>query len=598
MIKIRRLFAYIKNNLRLKIAILFIFLVLIPVMFLGIINARLISRETENILISNTKEITMKQLERLDDLYNRTNELAVQFMLNAEFKNRLKNYDGTLDLQGVENYNYIRNELNNVMIQRSEYSNLAILPIKCRNFTDKNLQPFITVNYLGDPAEIIRTPWYQKAVYTFDIPCLIKRTSADETDQTAGADLVFISAVKNLEIDKKLGTVCIFIPSYKIDSIFSSFDTSMQYEQIVTDSDGNIILDNTSSTDISDFLQKRNILEQGMQQESISTFWKELSNRKYLIISAQSFTTGFKVQYAIPQNKIFHNIRYIKNINLGVSILCLLFSCLVIYIIFRQILLPLKELRCKMTQVENGSLDVSANVSGDMEIQSLMENFNNMVRGITEKSQKLLEAEKKKREYEIMALQSQINPHFLYNTLDSIKWIALTQGNKTIEKMSQYLIFLLRKTISDSREFIPLKDQLESVDCYIELQKLRYYNSFDYQVLLPPELEQVMTPKLLIQPLVENALFHGIYNCGRRGLIRVEVCREKESVIITVYDNGRGIDSDFTSTDILPQKESFSGIGVNNVDERLKLYYGEPYGLLFQSEKDVYTMAIITIPYK
>ena len=599
---LKRLHSLLSRNLQVKIALIYLVLVLIPVVVFGIINTRIVTKEMEELLTVNTTEVIKKQLDALDNLFTRTNEIAVQLMLNPEIKSRLSDFDGTMDKEGVSRYNYINNELNKIMIQRSEYSNITIIPSKAKNFKEKDKQPLISVRYAGNPGLVSQTNWFRKASYTFDVPAFIQQDQLNQDgSRTAdkNPDAVMVYAFKNLSTNKKLGTVCITVSHTQIKKIVSSFDKSMQYSQIVSDQDGNIIVDNSFDSQVKEYLKRRSVIEQGLSTKSLASKSVEIDGRNYLIVGGQSEVSRFSIQYAIPGELIFQNIYRIKNINIGICFLCFLFSLLVIFIIFKKILIPIKELQKKMVQVENGELNVWARVKGDNEVERLAGNFNHMVQSIAKQNKQIIDGEKKKREYEIMALQAQINPHFLYNTLDSIKWIAMTQGNHTIEKMSKSLIFLLRKTISNKEEFVTLGAELMVVSHYVEIQKLRYYNTFDYEVDLPKELEDVCIPKLLLQPLVENALFHGIYNCGRRGLVRVTVSREEGIVFAEVWDNGRGMDKETVKNAYRkPKDESFSGIGVHNVDERIKLYYGEDYGLDFVSEIGKYTRAIIKMPYR
>lgn len=599
---LKKLHSLFRRNLQVKIALIYLVLVLIPVVVFGIINTRIVTKEMEELLTVNTTEVIKKQLDALDNLFTRTNEIAVQLMLNPEIKSRLSDFDGTMDKEGVSRYNYINNELNKIMIQRTEYSNITIIPSNAKNFKEKDKQPLISVRYAGNPELVSQTNWFRKASYTFDVPAFVQQDKLNQDGTRAGEknpDAVMVYAFKNLSTNKKLGTVCITVSHTQIKKIVSSFDKSMQYSQIVSDQDGNIIVDNSLDTQVKEYLKRRSVIEQGLSTKSLVSKSVEIDGRNYLIVGGQSEVSKFSIQYAIPGELIFQNIYRIKNINVGICILCFLFSLLVIFIIFKKILIPIKELQKKMVQVENGDLNVWAKVKGDNEVERLAGNFNHMVQSIAKQNKQIIDSEKKKREYEIMALQAQINPHFLYNTLDSMKWIAMTQGNHTIEKMSKSLIFLLRKTISNKEEFVTLGAELMVVSHYVEIQKLRYYNTFDYEVDLPGELENVYIPKLLLQPLVENALFHGIYNCGRRGLVRVNVSRGGSIVRAEVWDNGRGMDKETVKNAYRkPKDESFSGIGVHNVDERIKLYYGEGYGLDFVSEIGQYTRAIIKMPYR
>ena len=177
--------------------------------------------------------------------------------------------------------------------------------------------------------------------------------------------------------------------------------------------------------------------------------------------------------------------------------------------------------------------------------------------------------------------------------------MAVCEKNPTIVHMVQSLIFLLRKTISNSNEFITIREELEILEKYIEIQKIRYYDSFDYETIVDPNVADALIPKLILQPLVENALFHGIHGCDRRGLIKVSVQREEDDCVIVIHDNGSGINMDRLQAQLIDTNaESFSGIGVNSVNERIKLNYGEKYGLSFSSTKESHTDVTVRFAYQ
>ena len=189
-----------------------------------------------------------------------------------------------------------------------------------------------------------------------------------------------------------------------------------------------------------------------------------------------------------------------------------------------------------------GDLKARAEALSDDEIGRLTQDFNQMVDSIEAYNRGMIEQEEKKRSYELMALQAQINPHFLYNTLDSIRWMAMAQGSKTIEKMSYSLIQLLRKTISSGSPFATIEEELKSLENYVDILRLRYYNTFDYEAVADPAALSCRIPKLILQPLVENALLHGIYDCGHRGHIRVNVVISEGDLMVRIRDDGCGMD--------------------------------------------------------
>lgn len=211
---------------------------------------------------------------------------------------------------------------------------------------------------------------------------------------------------------------------------------------------------------------------------------------------------------------------------------------------------------------------------------------------------KLMEVEKAKREAEIHSLQMQINPHYIYNTLASVKWL-IWQGNK--EKSVQVIdvfIRLLRNTISNKKEFITLKEEIENLKDYVIINQTRYGNSVNVEYYVLPDCEEQKIPKLILQPFVENAFFHA-FPQGQQGTISIFARMSEGQLKIEIIDDGIGMDNQTVRTLLDKsegQKEHFTGIGVNNVDDRMKLIYGQNYGILIESKRGEGTKITLCFP--
>lgn len=205
-----------------------------------------------------------------------------------------------------------------------------------------------------------------------------------------------------------------------------------------------------------------------------------------------------------------------------------------------------------------------------------------------------------RKNIEISLLQSQINPHFLYNTLDSIRWMAVIQKSKNIELITKALENLLRNMAKGLGDKIPLSQELSLVEDYIHIQKVRYVEIFDVIYEIPKELYQAKIVKFTLQPIVENAIFHGIEPTGEFGEIKITARADQDSLYITVEDNGAGMTEDelhkIEESLQTGRKDSLSGMGVSNVDSRLKLIYGPGYGLTYESAPGEFTRVTIHLP--
>lgn len=264
-----------------------------------------------------------------------------------------------------------------------------------------------------------------------------------------------------------------------------------------------------------------------------------------------------------------------------------------------RITLPILKLRESMREVEKGNFEkASVVVTEKNEIGSLGNSFNLMTRKIQELMAQNVEEQKEKRKIELRALQSQINPHFLYNTLDSIIWMAESGENEEVVQMTAALATMMRQSFNNKAEIVSLEAEIEHVESYLMIQKLRYMDKLNFSVSLEEGIRECPIVKLVLQPLVENAIYHGIRYKNGSGTVRVIAKREGEEIHITVEDDGVGMSEQALQHIFDEHKVNYNsnGVGVYNVERRLKLYYGNAYGLFYESERNRGTRVLMKIP--
>ena len=195
----------------------------------------------------------------------------------------------------------------------------------------------------------------------------------------------------------------------------------------------------------------------------------------------------------------------------------------------------------------------------------------------------------------------QINPHFLYNTLDSIKWVAILQKANNAAEMITYLVRLLRISLNKGREYVSIREEIEHVKCYVEIQKFRYNDKFDIEVEIDESLMQYRIPKLILQPIIENSIFHGFKQMRQGGKINIKGWSQEKDILFSIIDNGCGVEVNsvdrLLDSNLQTNKgERLSGIGLNNVNERIKLIYGEKYGLKIENVDTGGTKVDVLLP--
>lgn len=235
-------------------------------------------------------------------------------------------------------------------------------------------------------------------------------------------------------------------------------------------------------------------------------------------------------------------------------------------------------------------------VGGTREVQELSNSFGHMVLRIQRLMSTVREEEVNLRKTELKALQAQINPHFLYNTLDSIAWMCEQGRNADAVKMVHALARLFRISISKGHELIPIAKEIEHAESYLQIQKYRYKNQFTYEFDVDPECLSYYCNKITLQPIIENAINHGLDLLVEEGRIDVKVCQDGGDIVFYVQDNGVGMSDEQIRTIMQHGPTDRTGIGIKNVNDRLKIYFGRNYGLHITSEPDVGTCVEIRMP--
>ncbi len=325
---------------------------------------------------------------------------------------------------------------------------------------------------------------------------------------------------------------------------------------------------------------------------------KEDKRVKKYIISSSDYS-GWKVVGAVYEDELnpYDQVtRQIYTVLIGLS---LVLAILISIIISRSFLHPIKDLSDGMHRFKNGDLDAEVMIHEENEFGELADSFNDMTKRIKNLVETNKQTEKAKRKYELKSLQAQINPHFLYNTLDSIVWMAEAQMNKEVVEMTDSLAKLFRISINRGSEFVTLSQELEHIESYLKIQKLRYGEKLNYSIEADSSLLTCRMVKIIIQPIVENAIYHGIKKSASPGNIWIRVMDLGENLQIIVEDDGTGMDENILRK-VLNQNTNGStskgGIGVYNVDQRIKLYYGNEFGVSIESEVFEGTKVTMTLP--
>lgn len=364
----------------------------------------------------------------------------------------------------------------------------------------------------------------------------------------------------------------------------------------ILDAEGNIVY-HPQQQQLYNELQTENIsLIMGTDQDTV-LFGKGSGEKLYSI--SRSEKTGWTVVNCVRVEELLRKSNKAQSlyvlVAMGLMIVALFFS----RFISRSITQPIQQLCDSMERVQEGDFSVSdIVVESQNEIGSLTKSFNVMTHRIQELMEQNIREQEAKRKSELKALQSQINPHFLYNTLDSIIWMAEGKKNEEVVLMTASLARLLRQSISNEDEVVSIGQEVEYARGYLTIQKMRYKDKMEFQIEVDPSILHIPLIKLVLQPVIENAIYHGLKYKESKGLLLVKGFMKNDNAVLQVIDNGVGMDEETLAHIYERHKVNYqsNGVGVYNVQKRLQLYYGNEYGITYESKKGEGTTATITIP--
>ena len=429
--------------------------------------------------------------------------------------------------------------------------------------SDKNNDMKISEN-------MMKEKWYVDAINNSDMP--VFNPSRKNSTSSMNSALWFLSISRDIKNSKgeNLGVIVFDIKYEILERYLNSISFGKQIDNIIVDKNNNIIY----YKDVKCFADKK----------CLAKFSEKNKNKDTYLYETQIENTNWNLRSLANTNDLVTLKKNFSHIVIIIFLVSLAFSSIITFIVITKILRPLIKLENHMQNFENNLREFHLSEKTGYEIQNLVEHFNVMVEKI-----------KYLREYEIKALHSQINPHFLYNTLDTIIWMAEFEDNEKVISITKSLANYFRLSLSNGHEKIPLKDEIMHTKEYLFIQKQRYEDKLSYFFNIEDEsLLSIEVPKIIIQPIVENSIYHGIKNLSGNGIITIDVYRENSTVNISVKDNGIGFEKAKQF-----KKSKTGGVGFQNVDKRIKFYYGKNYGVFINKDsKPEGAEVIIKIPFK
>jgi two-component system sensor histidine kinase YesM len=398
--------------------------------------------------------------------------------------------------------------------------------------------------------------------------------------------------INNLKVEGLL-IVCI-----DWDTVWAYVPKSEDYMYVITDGNGNIV---SSASDYSQMKNFGNNLSDSIPGYSTipSKSVVNINEKSYLFTRSSISKENYYIISLLPIGKALQDVRSIMPVMILVVFVCLAFSLIISIFTSSLVTKPVKKLIEAIHHAKKGDLKKKVNFYYHDEIGVLGNEYNNMLDELNLLFNRVLQMEIRNKESEIKAMQEQINPHFLYNTLDSIYLKALKSNDFDTADMIYSLSHIFRLTLNCGNEFFSVKDEKELMKNYLALQKIRFKDKLDYFISIDERMLDVKIPKLTLQPFVENSIVHGIENSISPIKIEIQGYYEQDMLNFTIKDNGSGIEPEILN-EILSGKKKVTegnsrGFAINNVKERLCLYYGENQNFEISSEIGVGTVVHIKI---
>jgi two-component system, sensor histidine kinase YesM len=564
-------------KLRRKILFAIILLVFIPVIVMGIVTyanfSSAMEKKSSNFYWISLLETDRKLKFALSEISYITNSAIISPKIQETLKQ--PNFVLTYD---------IKQDINNLLINHPMITSFSLYGKDRLIYQYNAPMPF---------NEMRHQNWY-RAMEDAEGRPVWSGPGENGSEATGNPVLVQARIIKDSYSLEDIGYLVVYVKPDLLDQIFWEAATLKKGDILLVNKQGNIVF-NKSGEHIGQQTYFP-FLQEGYAQAQ-DYYIDNYQGEKSLITFLPSHNLDWNLVAITPMNLISSESDSIRNLAIILSTVSLLSAFLFDRYFIRRLVRSINSAVNGMKRVKQGIFTpITTPLRSDDESDLLIDGFNRMSSQISELIEQVQTEQGRKKEAEMQALMAQINPHFIYNSLESINSMAVLAGNRDISKMVISLGRLLRISISQNQELIPLQMEFEHVRHYLDIQKFRFEDKFSYAIDLPDTLRNVMTQKLIVQPIVENALYHAIEQMEEHGVITIGA-----HIIIIVKDNGPGFDlptlmSLWNTEHSNPKKYSDSGVGLKNVHERLNIRFGNPYGILVCSSPGFGSTICIRIP--
>lgn len=584
---LKKLFLTIKNSfkessIQYLISVSFTLITVVSLSLIGIFIFNLFEDTTKDLIVENNTQILDQASMNIDEYIRNMMQIS-----DSTYYSVIKNKDLSKDTMDTElNLLYEANKDNLVSIACFDY--------------DGSLVAATPVTGLKTYVDVTSQDWYTIANDTIENVHFSTPHVQNIFENTGGRYYWVVSLSRAVELtdagNTRRGVLLVDMNYSGIERLFNKINSKGQGYTYLISGDGEIIYHPKQKLIYSKLYEENSIVaasyEDGSHQETYN------GEERIVIVKTIGYT-GWKIVSVTPTEEFALNIAQQRTFVLIIVVVAIIILTLVNTFVSYKIADPIKKLDSSVKDLEKGNLDLDIYIGGTSEIKHLGTTIRSVVAEMRRLMDDIVVEQEKKRKSELDALQSQINPHFLYNTLDSVIWMVENERYDEAITMVTALAGLFRISISKGKNIITIEDEFKHANNYLSIQKIRYKNSFSVVVEVEKDILKCCTIKLIIQPLVENAIYYGVECLGDEGEIKVLGYSKGDKIYIDVIDNGVGIkaeDIPLLLTDDTRVRRKGSGIGLKNVHQRIQIYFGPEYGVQIMSELDEGTTIRICIP--
>lgn len=585
----------VRKSIHRKIFLSFIFVTMILSVMIGVSSYYISVNILTQKVSSSFSDTVLYIGSGVKGELNKIKQLADYIYINKDLKEAIlkKNSQPFVSAEAKDR---VKEKLNDYLIATT-FNNLKVIKIYGLDSFEMSFGDSVELKNL-DNREIINSQWYKEAMQNSTKTLWAGRheSFSKEPNISSKYSISLFNAIKDQYFQKNIGVMYMNFDSQIFSNLTDKLNYTNKSEIYILDNNNEVVNDYKSritSEEIDSIIG-----ESGSVNHEDYFIKKDAKNKKmYFCYFINDF--NWKVVGMIPISELTRDNKEIFNATVIAFLISFAFSGIIWFFISSSIVEPIKRLTQATKAVRNGNFNIKVQYSSKNELGTLTSNFNYMVEKINDLLKQVIEENNRIKDAEYKALQAQINPHFLYNTLNSIRWMAILQKADNIKKVVDALGRLLRNSTNKVDTCITIGEEIDNLKDYLYIQKIAYKNKFHVEWDVEEDILQYKCIKFILQPLLENAIFHGILPKEKYGNIWIKVSRQEDSIVFSVKDDGVGMSIEQISNLQCSGNETnkkFNGIGINNINERIQMTYEGKGNLSITSIEGEYTNIVINIP--